>query len=345
MNPYDPALEKNIEQLLSGVQGSAAQCMVIPQVSQAMGSLGMHINVFFQQQRKRFLEDMLNGNGPMAKLKRMILPLTKEAFHWDLVRAEPITHTVPKPLWVQNHAFTEYVRYVNKRRSGDDTKGFHDMPYITVPTHCGFVKLLCLKRQMAISQANDTGDVCLEYSVPAMHFRDFSITSRLEEVSAVKQGDNFGSGSFNFQYDVFWDRYYTTATHLRDREYKPGLFRGVVLTEKDYREPIEVRLHEFLMVQDEEGVRFIDGVITFTPQSWQPCGYVVSFSREMACVLGVPTGSLEWQQVPRVYQELLVQVPLTENESISIEVTFDPDYTPVSTILSRRPLDVDIVSE
>lgn len=345
MNPFDPALEQSFNKLVNGIQASAQQCTVVPQVSQAVGMLGAHVTMFFNDQRSRFLEDLLNGVGQVAKMRRMINPESGFSFYWDLVRAEPITHSVQKPLWVQNHAFTEYVRYVNKRRAGDDSKGYHDMPFDTVAVTCGFVKLLCLKRQVAISQANGTGDVCFEYSVPSMLFRNFSITSRMEELVILKQDAPYGSVGqvpFNFQYATFWDRHYTTATHLKDREYKPGLFRGVTLTEQDWREPIEVRLHEFLMVQEEDGVRFIDGVITLKPIAWQPCGYCVSFSREMQCVLGVSSGDLEWNQVPQVYQTLLTQVPLTENESISIEVTFDPDYNPLTTIISRKSLSEEV---
>jgi hypothetical protein len=210
------------------------------------------------------------------------------------------------------------------------------------------VKLLCLKRQIALSQANDTGLVSLEYSVPSMQFRDFRISSTLEELPSLKQDPAYGQigqVAFNFQYDKFWDQHYTTATFLKDREYKPGLFRGVVLSDKEYRDPIEVRLHEFLMVEDEYGVRFVDGVITLKPIAWQPSGYCVSFSREMQCVLGLSSGDLEWNQVPQVYQALLVQVPLVENESIGVEVTFDSDYTPLATILNRRSLDVEICEQ
>lgn len=348
MNPFDPALEESVNKLLAGIQSSAQQCMAVPQVANSVGMIATHAGLFFTEQRRRFLESLLIGCGPVASMKRLIDPSANRAYHWDLVKVEPITHSCVKPLWVQNHAFTEYVRYVNKRRAGDDSVGYHDMPYTTVAVTCGFVKLLCLKRLVAISQANDTGNVSLEYSVPSMLFRGFAISSTLEQLPVLKQDAPFGPYSqvpWNFQYAEFWDRYYTSATHLKDREYEPGLFRGVVLSDKEYREPIEVRLHEFLMVQDEDGVRFIDGIITLKPESWQSCGYTVSFSREMQCVLGAPHGDLEWNQVPQVYQALLVQVPLTENESISVEVTFDPDYTPLTTILNRRPLDVEICEQ
>jgi hypothetical protein len=348
MNPFDPALEESVNKLVSGIQSASTQCMAVPQVAQAVGMLSSHAAMFFGDQRTRFLGAVLGGNGPMAKIKRMVEPHAQRSYYWDLIRLEPIAHSCVKPLWVQNHAFTEYVRYVNKRRAGDDSVGYHDMAYITVPVTCGMVKLLCLKRQIALSQANDTGLVSLEYSVPSMQFRDFRISSTLEELPSLKQDAAYGQigqVAFNFQYDKFWDHHYTTATFLKDREYKPGLFRGVVLTDKEYRDPIEVRLHEFLMVEDEYGVRFVDGVITLKPIAWQPCGYCVSFSREMQCVLGLSSGDLEWTQVPQVYQALLVQVPLVENESIGVEVTFDSDYTPLATILNRRSLDVEICEQ
>jgi hypothetical protein len=348
MNPFDPALEESVNKLLSGIQASASQCMAVPQVSQSVGMLGTHAGMFFTDQRRRFLEALLIGCGPVASMKRLIDPRAGLAYHWDLVKVEPISHSCVKPLWVQNHAFTEYVRYVNKRRAGDDSQGYHDMPYTTVAVSCGYLKLLCLKRQVIISQANDTGNVSLEYSVPSMLFRNFAISSTLEQLPMLKQDAQLApycQVHWNFQYGTFWDQYYTTATHLKDREYKPGLFRGVELSDKDYRENIEVRLHEFLMVQEEDGVRFVDGVITLKPIAWQPCGYCISFSREMQCVLGVSSGDLEWNQVPQVYQALLVQVPLVENESISVEVTFDPDYTPITTILNRRSLDVELCDQ
>lgn len=337
MNPFDPVLEKDFNQLTNGVQSAGEHCGVIPAIRSAVSSIGHHLQAFYHQQRVRVLKDVLVGNGPVAQLHKQINPTDPRAFTWDLITLgeERKTHVTPE--WVQNYANAEYVKFLLNHQNSRVGEESLNTDYVLRGLHVAGIVLLRPTKPCTVPQANNTGEVLFNFEMPSIYVSQVRFSSQFEGIPEQKQDDR-GSAyyiPFNFERETYWSRYLTTDVDLPNKKYEPLAF-PTIANDPDHHELV-IRLRNFLMVQGVDGVVYTDGVITLYPTSLYPEDYTVELSNGLWALLKSSWSQREmsWESQPRLIQEILTQMSLQENTSTTVDISFDDDYNVVVTPVSR----------